>query len=42
MTEPGGPDLETERHEQFKALWVVGEWFRYEGSLVEHVEALRR
>jgi hypothetical protein len=41
-TERGGPALETERHEQFKALRVVGEWFRYEGSLVEHVEALCR
>jgi hypothetical protein len=41
-TEPGGVVTEAERHEQFAALRVVGEWFRYEGSLVDHVEALRR
>jgi hypothetical protein len=40
-TEPGGQVTETERHHQFAALRVVGEWFRYEGSLVEHVERLR-
>jgi hypothetical protein len=40
-TEPGGPELESQRHEQFKALRVVGEWFRYEGALVEHVGSLR-
>jgi hypothetical protein len=39
--ELGGPDVEAERHEQFAALRVVGEWFRYEGSLVDHVESLR-
>jgi hypothetical protein len=40
-TEPGGVVTETQRHEQFKALRVVGEWFKYEGTLIEHVEALR-
>jgi hypothetical protein len=40
-TEPGGAVTEDQRHQQFKALRVVGEWFRYEGSLVEHVEMLR-
>jgi hypothetical protein len=42
LTERGGPLLESQRHEQFAALRVVGEWFRFEGSLVDHVEALRR
>jgi hypothetical protein len=40
--EPGGRTLENQRHKQFAALRVVGEWFRYEGSLVDHVEALRK
>jgi hypothetical protein len=40
-TEPGGVVTETERHEQFKTLRVVGEWFRYEGSLVDHISRLR-
>ena len=40
-TERGGPAEETERHEQFAALRVVGEWFRYEGALVDHVNRLR-
>jgi len=42
VTEPGGPDQETKRHAQFAELHVVGEWFRYEGALVKHVESLRR
>jgi hypothetical protein len=40
-TERGGPTLEFARHEQFKGLRTRGEWFRYEGRLVEHVESLR-
>lgn len=41
-TEPGGMKLEAERHRQFAALRVHGEWFRYEAALVEHVAQLQR
>lgn len=40
-TEPGGPEVERQRHEQFAELRNHGEWYRYEGPLVEHVERLR-
>lgn len=40
-TEPGGPDEEAVRHVQFADLHVVGEWFKYQGALVEHVSLLR-
>jgi len=40
-TEPGGEITETERHIQFAHLRVIGEWFRYEDALVEHVNRLR-
>lgn len=40
-TEPGGVVTEDLRHAQFAHLRVVGEWFRYEGALVEHAESLR-
>lgn len=40
-TEPGGPLEEAARHQQFGKLRVAGEWFRYEGALVEHVSMLR-
>lgn len=40
-TEPGGPAKETERHGQFAHLRTHGEWFRYEGELVDHVAVLR-
>jgi Meiotically Up-regulated Gene 113 (MUG113) protein len=39
-TEPGGPLLEKRRHGQFADLRVVGEWFKFEGALVDHVRAL--
>lgn len=39
-TEPGGPLLERQRHAQFADLRVVGEWFRFDGILVDHVERL--
>lgn len=39
-TERGGPKLEAERHGQFASLRVVGEWFRYEQPLIDHVTAL--
>jgi hypothetical protein len=39
-TEAGGPRKERERHCQFADLRVHGEWFRYEGPLVEHVQRL--
>lgn len=41
-TEQGGPKREAERHQQFAHLRVHGEWFRYEGALVEHVSGLPR
>jgi hypothetical protein len=40
-TEPGGHKHEIMRHVQFDDYHVVGEWFRYEGFLVEHVASLR-
>lgn len=39
--EPGGPAQESARHAQFRDLHTHGEWFRYEGALVEHVEHLQ-
>lgn len=41
VTEPGGSITEALRHVQFAHLRVVGEWFRYEGSLIEHIDRLR-
>lgn len=41
-TEPGGRKREGERHKQFADLRVHGEWFRLEGALVEHIEAVKR
>jgi len=41
-TEPGGTATEKQRHRQFADLRVVGEWFRLEGELVEHINELRR
>lgn len=40
VTEPGGRDLEHQRHVQFADLRVRGEWFRYERPLIEHVISL--
>lgn len=39
-TEPGGPDVESRRHRQFATLRVVGEWFRHEQPLIDHITAL--
>jgi hypothetical protein len=41
VTEPGGFELEQQRHAQFSDLRTHGEWFRYEGALVDHVMALK-
>lgn len=41
-TEPGGTVTERQRHKQFAELRVVGEWFRLEGTLVEHINELRK
>lgn len=38
--EEGGEELEAARHGQFAALRQRGEWFRFDGSLLEHVAAL--
>lgn len=40
-TEVGGPLAEKARHQQFAHLHYHGEWFRFEGALVEHVQALQ-
>lgn len=37
----GGAKKEKELHRRFKDLHFRGEWFRYEGDLVEYVESLR-
>lgn len=39
--EVGGSRAEHERHREFADLWTHGEWFRYEGRLVAHIERLR-
>lgn len=39
--EPGSYDVEFKRHEQFAALRVTGEWFRYEEPLTTHIENLK-
>jgi hypothetical protein len=38
--EEGDSYREKERHEQFDKYRVMGEWFRYEGELFEHVREL--
>lgn len=38
--EPGGPDVERERHGQFAALHITGEWFRAAEPLLSHAAAL--
>lgn len=40
-TTPGGTREERALHRRFRALHHTGEWFRYEGELVEFVESLR-
>lgn len=39
--EPGSFELEKARHAEFAGLRVNGEWFKYEGSLVGHVQKLQ-
>lgn len=38
--EDGGEDVEAMRHSEFSALRVRGEWFRDEGDLASHIDAL--
>lgn len=38
--EEGGTELETQRHEQFRDLWLMGEWFDYRDPLVSHMREL--
>ena len=38
--EPGGVDVERERHRQFQQLRVTGEWFEYAEPLISHVAQL--
>ena len=40
--ETGDHRVENMRHRQFAALRTHGEWFRYEGALVDHITAIRR
>lgn len=40
-TEPGGYDVEGERHKQFAKLHFGNEWFLFAEPLVSHIEALR-
>ncbi|MGH3094582.1 MAG: hypothetical protein ACRDMV_01110 [Streptosporangiales bacterium] len=39
-TEAGGREVEQKRHRQFKGLYVLGEWFRYEQPLRDHIAGL--
>lgn len=39
--EPGGREIEAERHQMFAADRVKGEWFRATASILEHAEGLR-
>jgi hypothetical protein len=41
-TEPGGIQKEAKRHAEFADLRVAGEWFRYEGRLVDHIAVLKQ
>jgi len=41
-TEPGGPLVERQRHEQFGALRIKGEWFEPAPVLLGHIQALPR
>jgi hypothetical protein len=38
--EAGGTELEQRRHDQFRELWVMGEWFEYGPALAEHLRSL--
>lgn len=39
--EPGGPDLEQSRHEQFAVLRIISEYFRPGPDLLAHINELR-
>jgi Meiotically up-regulated gene 113 len=39
-TEPGGPELERERHRQFAAMRAEGEWFHFAAAILLHVHSL--
>lgn len=39
-TEPGGAEVERERHMQFAEYWITGEWFRAGPLLLRHVADL--
>lgn len=41
VVEPGSLELERERHQQFDALALGGEWFRMGEPLVSHIQGLR-
>jgi hypothetical protein len=38
--EEGGTKLERERHDQFRDLWTMGEWFEYGLALDAHLREL--
>lgn len=40
-TEPGGVEVERQRHGQYGHFRTTGEWFRLHGSLREHIDTLR-
>lgn len=40
-TEPGGYDVERERHQQFAHLRTHGEWFVYDAELKDHIDTLK-
>jgi excisionase family DNA binding protein len=42
VTEPGGHDVETQRHEQFAEYRITGEWFAAVPPLLEHIARLTR
>lgn len=39
--EPGGREIESERHETFRADWIQGEWFELSPALAEHLDQVR-
>lgn len=41
VTEPGTRMTERRRHDQFAELRTHGEWFRLEGDLAQHIDALQ-
>ena len=39
-TEPGGRDLERQRHAEFAAIRADGEWFSYAAPIIAHIDRL--